>query len=108
MTRSLALLLALLPAALWAADPPVEPLNVPPRALEELKFPPGTVIVVRDSREGLGKIDAVVLSPDEYRKLIDASEQLTKLKTPTKPQPPSVCRISGKGARRRRASAASP
>jgi hypothetical protein len=100
MTRSLALVLLLLPAALCAADPPVESLKVPPRALGELKFPPGTVIVVRDSREGLGKIDAVVLSPDEYRRLIEASEQLTKLKTPTKPQPPSVCRISGKVERR--------
>jgi hypothetical protein len=100
MTRSLALILLLLPAALRAAEPPVEPLKVPPRALDDLKFAPGTVIVVRDSREGLGKVDAVVLSPDEYRKLVEASEQLTKLKSPSKPQPPSVCRISGKVERR--------
>jgi hypothetical protein len=96
MTRSVALVLALLPAALWAAEPPVEPLPVAPRPLEDLKFPPGTVVVVRDSREGLGKIDAVVLSPDEYRKLVEAGEQLNKLKSPSKPQPPSVCRVSGK------------
>src|SRR5262245_55682741 len=100
MTRSLALILLLLPAAARAAELPVEPLKVPPRALEELRIPPGTVIVVRDSREGLGKVDAVVLSPEEYRKLVDASEQLTKLKSPSKPQLPSVCRVSGKVERR--------
>src|SRR4029077_12480581 len=77
-----------------------EPLPVPPRAVEELKFPPGTVIVVRDSREGLGKVDAVVLSPEQYRTLLEAGEQLAKLQNPSKPQPPSVCRLSGKVERR--------
>src|SRR4051794_23857532 len=100
MTRTLALLLALLPAGVRAAAPPGEPLPVPPGAIEELKFPPGTVIVVRDSREGLGKIDAVVLSPEQYRKLVEAGVQLAKLQNPSKPQPPSVCRLSGKVERR--------
>jgi len=95
MTRVSAICVALiLSVALRAADPPPEPLTVPPRPLEELRFPPGTVIVVRDSREGLGKIDAVVLSPEEYRKLVEAGEQLKKLATPEKPAPPSKCRIT--------------
>ena len=98
MFRTLVFLLALfVPAIGRAVDPPIEFLEVAPRPLEEMKFPPGTVIVVRgDAREGLGKVDAVVLSPDEYRRLIDSIDQLKKQIAPDKPQVPSKCHIVGR------------
>lgn len=97
MFRIAALLLTLsVPSLVCAADPPAEQLKVAPRPVEEMKFPPGTVIVVRgDSREGLGKVDAVVLSPDEYRRLLDSIEQLKKQVAPDKHQIPSKCQITG-------------
>src|SRR5712691_7899938 len=98
MFRPLAILLALtLPVAAWAADPPPEPLKVLPRPLDSLKFPPGTVIVItNDPKDTFQKIDAVVISPDEYKRLLEAAEQAKKQANPDKPEPPSVCRLSGK------------
>jgi hypothetical protein len=98
MRRIVAAILPLIVLAMGhAADPPVEPLKVAPRPFEEFKFLPGTIVVVRsDAREGLGKVDAVVLTPDEYRRLLDSIDQLKKQVAPDKPQAPSKCRISGR------------
>lgn len=80
-----------------AADPAPEPLKVPPRPLEDFKFLPGTIIVVRsDSKDAVGKVDAVVLTPEEYKRLLDQIDQLKKKTSPDKPEPPSKCRISGR------------
>src|SRR5579859_473308 len=98
MFRRLAILLGLtIPLAALAADPPPETLKVPPRPLDSLKLPPGTIIVITsDPKETFQKIDAVVISPDEYKRLLDAADQLKKQANPDKPEPPSVCRLSGK------------
>lgn len=97
MFRPVAILIALaMPCAGWAADPP-EVLKVPPRPLDSLKLPPGTVIVItHDPKETFQKIDAVVISPEEYRRLLDADAQLKKQTASDKADPPSVCRLSGK------------
>ena len=97
MFRSFAILIVLtLPFGGRAADPP-EPLKVPPRPLDSLKLPPGTIIVITsDPKDTFQKIDAVVISPEEYKRLLEAADQLKKQATPDKPEPPSVCRLSGK------------
>src|SRR5262249_23635018 len=101
MFRSLALLFALaLPLAGWAADPP-EALKVPPRPLDSLKLPPGTIIIIsNDPKDTFQKIDAVVISPEEHKRLLDADAQLKKQSAPDKPEPPSVCHLSGKAESR--------
>src|SRR5262245_58984428 len=91
------LLIALaLPLGGRAADPP-EVLKAPPPPLDSLKLPPGTVIIISsDPKETFQKIDAVVISPEEYRRLLDADAQIKKQTTSDKAEPPSVCRLSGK------------
>lgn len=80
----------------FAADPPPESLKVPPRPAD-LKFPAGSVIVVRGSANApTGQSDAIVLTPDEYRRLLEQIEQLKKSQTPEKPEPPSKCTLSGR------------
>src|SRR5258708_29633973 len=97
MFRSFAILVArALSFGGRAADPP-EPLKVPPRPLDSLKLPPGTIIIIAsDPKDTFQKIDAVVISPEEYKRLLDADAQLKKQAAPDKPEPPSVCRLSGK------------
>src|SRR5260221_14683915 len=101
MIRSMAILCAVaLRFGAGAAAPP-EPLKVPPRPLDSLKLPPGTVIIISsDPKDTFQKIDAVVISPEEYKRLLDAADQLKKQAAPDKPEPPSVCRISGKAEAR--------
>jgi len=98
MYRPLAILWTLVFAlAAVGADPPTDPSKVPPRPLDSLKLPPGTVIVITsDPKDSFQKIDAVVISPEEYKRLLDAADQLKKQANPDKPDPPSVCRLSGK------------
>lgn len=81
---------------LHAADPAPETLPVKPRQLDDLPIPPGTIIVLRDSKETLGSIQGVVLSAEEYRKLQETIERLRKEAAPGRPRIPSVCRITGK------------
>ncbi len=67
------------------------------RTLDALKVPPGTVIVISDNpREAFQHVDAVVLSPDEYRRLVEAAEQSKRPAAPDRPEVPSVCRIGGR------------
>src|SRR5688572_16293328 len=47
----------------------------PGRGLDPAKLPPNAVIVISDNpRDALQNVEAVVLSPEEYRKLLDAAE----------------------------------
>src|SRR5262249_37092889 len=63
---------------------------------DSLKVPPGTVIVItNDPKETFQKIDAVVISPEEYKRLLDAADQLKKQSAHDKPEPPSICKLSG-------------
>ncbi|HEV3142246.1 MAG TPA: hypothetical protein VGZ47_00010 [Gemmataceae bacterium] len=74
-----------------AADPPrqTEPITVMPRLVDNGK-------VSGESKDPLKSTDAVILSAEEYRKLLDTIEQLRKQINPDKPEIPSVCRLSGK------------
>src|SRR5437762_435882 len=102
----LALLAGLLALAGVCADEPGDPRSgypaapKPPsggRSLDPAKLPPNAVIIVSDNpRDALQNVDAVVLTPDEYKKLLDAAEQGKRLAAPDKPEPPSVCRLSGR------------
>jgi hypothetical protein len=93
-------------AALLLILPPVsdrglsdEAANPAPksRSLDPAKLPPNAIIIVSDNpRDAIQNVDAVVLTPDEYKKLLDAAEQAKRLATPDKPEPPSVCRLTGK------------
>jgi hypothetical protein len=92
-------------AALVLILPPVndrglsdEPAKPAPksRTLDPAKLPPNAVIIVSDNpREALQNVDAVVLTPDEYKKLLEAAEHAKRLANPDKPEPPSVCRLRG-------------
>src|SRR5947208_1475718 len=97
---SLALLAGVLALAGLRADEPAKPApKAPPagRTLDPAKLPPNAVIIVSDNpRDALQNVDAVVLTPDEYKKLLDAAEQAKRLAAPDKPEPPSVCRLSGR------------
>src|SRR5438132_10704992 len=98
MSRYLAAgwLLFALGVAGFAADPP-EVLKVPPHPLDGLKLPPGAIVVVSGNpRDALDKVDAVVLTPQEYKRLLDTIDQLRKQANPDKPDVPSVCRLSAR------------
>jgi hypothetical protein len=61
-----------------------------------IKLPDGTIVLyTANPNEAAPKIDGVLLSAKEYQQLLDASEQLKKLRE-AKPTPPSVCRIRGR------------
>jgi len=67
----------------------------PPRPADGLKLPPGTVILVTsDPKAAARQVDAVVLSPDEYRKLLEAADQLRRLNQTDQGQVPASCRVS--------------
>src|SRR4051812_49395541 len=71
------------------------------RIIDPAKLPPNAVIIFSDNpADALNNVDAVVLTPDEYRKLLTAAEQARRLAAPDKAEPPSVCRFSGAIERR--------
>jgi hypothetical protein len=80
-----------------AVDPPPEQLKVWPRpqadanSRHEPPTPSGTgaANAAADGR-------AVILSPQEYKKLLDTIEQLKQELQPPKPGIPSICRVSGR------------
>src|SRR4051812_7131893 len=89
--RSLACAGCLLALAIARADDP----PMPNRTIDPSKLPPGSVIIISTNpREAFQNVNAVVLSPEEYRKLLDAADQARK--APDKPETPGVCRLSGK------------
>src|SRR5947209_5394532 len=82
-------------------QPPSPADDAKSRAIDPAKLPPNAVIIVSDKpADALNNVDAVVLSPDEYKKLLAAAEQARRLAAPDKPEPPSVCRLSGTIERR--------
>src|SRR4051812_47203545 len=71
------------------------------RTIDPAKLPPNAVIIVSDKpADALHNVDAVVLSPDEYKKLLAAAEQAKRFAASDKPEPPSVCWLSGTIERR--------
>jgi hypothetical protein len=61
-----------------------------------IKLPDGTIVLyTANPNDAAPKIDGVLLSAKEYQQLLDATEQLKKLRE-AKPLAPSVCRIRGR------------
>ena len=81
------------------ADEPAKPVpKAPPanRPIDPSKLPANAVIIVSDNpRDAHDNVNGIVLSPEEYKKLLDSAERLKQLVS-DKPEPPSVCRISGR------------
>jgi hypothetical protein len=106
--RGAALVLAALFAAVLQAQerPPApvpdspkaaaEPAKAATRSLDGAKLPPGAVIIVTDKPvDALRNVNAVVISADEYKKLVDAAEQARR-GAADRAEPPSECHLSGK------------
>src|SRR5262245_37385551 len=90
---------ALIVAGLGALAQPRSPADEPAksRSLDPAKLPPNAVIIVSDKpADALQNVEAVVLTPAEYKKLLEAADLAKRLAAPDKPEPPSVCRISGR------------
>ena len=95
-TSAAVLILLVLGGAGLTADLP-EKLTVPPRPVEGFKLPPGAIVVVSSNpRDALSRVDAIVLTPEEYKKLLDTIDQLRKQANPDKPEVPSKCRLSAR------------
>ena len=94
----LPLLAMLIVVAAARADEQAKPAAKPPaRTLDPAKLPANAVIIVSDNpRDALQNVDAVVLTPEEYKKLLDAAEQAKRLAAADKPEPPTLCRLSGR------------
>jgi hypothetical protein len=65
--------------------------------IESLNLPPGAVIVICDDPKEAARLTprAIVLTPEEYARLLEKSEQSKRDKSDSKLEIPSVCRISG-------------
>lgn len=75
--------------ALYAQEPK------PPRVVDGLVLPPGTVIfVTSDPKAAVPAVDAVVLSPEEYRKLLASADAVRRLNQADQAQIPSACELS--------------
>src|SRR5262245_22566547 len=86
------------PAGAKASDArPAEKKPAAPNSLENLKLPPGAVVVVcEDAKDALRLVPkAVVLTPEKYQELLDQLEQLRRQLKPDRPDTPSVCKLSG-------------
>lgn len=80
-----------------APGPSKEAGKAPTRSLDASKLPPGAVIIIaEDGNDALQYPGAVVLTPEEYKKLLDQIDQLKRQITPDKPVPPSSCRLTGR------------
>ena len=94
----------------WAADTPTKPPtgpkspSVPQResgkssggGLGALKLPDGAIIVLTADAADIQQIPgAIVLKPEEFKKLREKIEQLQRQVNPDKPVPPSICRLRG-------------
>src|SRR5262249_23665595 len=67
-------------------------------SLDAMKLPAQAILVVcEEMKQALGLIPrAVVLTPDEYQRLLDRIEQLERRLAPDRPIAPSICRLSGR------------
>src|SRR5262245_8014482 len=78
------------------ADSPKAPAEAAGRSLDGAKVPPGAVIVVTDKpADALRNVNAVVITAEEYKKLLDAAEQVRRA-TADRGEPPSACHLSAK------------
>ncbi len=70
----------------------------PALSMDLLKAPGGAVLVLyEEAKEALRLLPkAVVLTPEKYQELLDQLELLRRQLKPERPQPPSVCRLSGR------------
>jgi hypothetical protein len=86
------------PSAPESTKPTTKP-TPPVRSVEDLKnLPPGTVIVVCDDlKKGLDQAGpkSVVLTAEEYQKLLDRLAQAPAAAGADRPAVPSVCRLTG-------------
>lgn len=65
-----------------------------PVPLDKLTLPPGTVVFITNNpREANPRVNSVLLSPEEFQRLIDAAEKVRR-KPAEGPEPPSVCRLA--------------
>src|SRR5439155_20463625 len=62
------------------------------RSLDTFKLPAGAIFVIEKE---LGHASGVMLTEERYNELMERSEKLERMLQPGKPQPPSVCKISG-------------
>src|SRR6266849_334437 len=87
--------LVILSAVASAQDekPSEEGKASPARSLDTFKLPAGAIFVIgKELPEAVG---AFVLKKEDYEALTERIKQLEQLLQPGKPQPPSVCEISG-------------
>ncbi len=75
------------------AQPSVPPKADKPKAAA-VKLPDGTVVFLT-SKDDAGLVDGVVLSPDEYKQLVEQADALKKARDAAKPVPPSGVAIRG-------------
>ncbi|VTS06597.1 hypothetical protein [Tuwongella immobilis] len=67
------------------------------RPWQALKLPTGTIIFVsRDAKELQQKLDAVVLTPEQFKELTDQIDTLKRQSATEPPQPPSIAQIHGR------------
>ncbi len=73
-------------------NPPTSPLS-----LEALKLPAGAILVICDeAKEALRLIPkAIVLTPEEYQRLLDKIDQLQRQANAEAVQAPSTCKLTG-------------
>ena len=90
------LLLAGLIAIPVIAQPPMK--GETPKNPAPFKFPSGTIIIVTDKLSDTPqKGDAIYLTPEKFKELLDQNEQYKKLLAASdKPMPPSECRLEGR------------
>ena len=68
-----------------------------PTKAAAVKLPDGTIVFLSKTPDAADpQLDGVLLSPHEYKTLLDQLEQFKALKANPKAQPPSRCQISGK------------
>src|SRR5439155_219086 len=87
--------LVILSAVASARDekPSQEGKTSPARSLDTFKLPAGAIFVIEKE---LGHASGVMLTEERYNELMERSEKLERMLQPGKPQPPSVCKISGR------------
>src|SRR5206468_8541534 len=65
-------------------------------SLDGTKLPPGTIIIVTDKpADALRYANAVVLSPEEYKKLLEAAEAAPRGAS-DRAETPSACHLRGR------------
>ncbi len=91
------LLAAAVLASAQPADPPKAGPTPDPTRAGAVKLPDGTVVFfTKNPDEANPPIDGVLLSPQEYKALLDQADQLKRFKDAPRPQAPSECQVRGK------------